>query len=258
MNFALNGTTRVAWRADGAPHLPALVLCNSIGTNHTVWDNVIAPLSQHFHVVRMDTRGHGQSDAPASDYTLSELAGDIDAVATAAGLQKFDLCGVSLGAMMAMTYALAHPQKLRHLVLCNTSTTMDPKAWQQRIDTVRAQGMQSIVDMAMARFFTPGYIQQASTAFQKVREQFLAMSPVGYSGCCAAIRDMALTERLQEIHTPTLVLTGALDVSTPHEVGLAIANKIPGATIQQLSAAHIPASEVPDEFCAALQKFLVN
>lgn len=258
MNFALNGTTRIAWRCDGPSHLPALVLCNSIGTNHTIWDNIVEPLSRHFHVVRIDTRGHGQSDAPLGDYTLAQLAGDINAVAEAAKLQKFDLCGVSLGAMMAMTYALEHPQKLRRLVLCNTSTTMDPKAWQQRIDTVRESGMQSIVDMAMARFFTPNHIKQNSPEFQKVREQFLAMSPIGYSGCCAAIRDMALTARLAEIRIPTLVITGAQDVSTPHEVGEAIANKIPGALIQQLSAAHIPASEVPDEFCTALQTFLID
>ena len=258
MNFAVNNGVRIAWRSDGAATLPALFLCNSIGTDHTVWDIAMPALTRHFHVIRMDTRGHGQSDAPAEDYTLSQLSGDIEAVAAAAGLQQFDLCGVSLGAMMAMSYALEHPARLRRLVLSNTSTNMDPAAWQQRIDTVREKGLSAIAEMAMARFFTPEYIEAASPEFLQVRERFLTLSPAGYTGCCAAIRDMALTSELPRIQVPTLVLTGERDVSTPHEAGQAIADAIPDAQIRKLPAAHIPASEVPERFCEALVQFLID
>ncbi len=256
MNHVTSGDAKIAWRSDGDPSRPALFLCNSIGTDHSVWDIVIPQLTTCFHVIRMDTRGHGASDAPAADYNLDQLADDIDAVATAAGLQQFDLCGVSLGAMMAMSYAVRRPARLRKLVLCNTSTNMDPAAWQQRMDTVKSKGMAEIADMAMARFFTPEFVEQNGADFQRVRERFLAMSPEGYAGCCAAIRDMALTERLSQIQVPTLVLTGARDVSTPHEAGLAIQSRIPGAQIRQLPAAHIPANEVPEAFCEALFEFL--
>ena len=258
MEHVLSDGARIAWRSDGDAAKPALFLCNSIGTDHTVWDVAMPRLTQHFRVIRMDTRGHGESDAPNEDYSLSQLAGDIDAVAAAAGLDKFDLCGVSLGAMMAMAYAVQQPPRLRRMVLCNTSTNMDPQAWQQRMDTVRGQGMAAIADMAMSRFFTPEYVEQNSPAFQQVRERFLKLSPAGYTGCCAAIRDMALTEQLFRIDVPTLVLTGARDVSTPHEAGQAIADRISGARISQLPAAHIPASEVPDLFCDALVKFLAD
>lgn len=258
MKHVASSGANIAWRSDGDTSLPALFLCNSIGTDHTVWDVVMPRLTRHFRVVRMDTRGHGLSDAPSEDYSLAQLAGDIEAVATAAELDQFNLCGVSLGAMMAMAYAVEHPPRLRRLVLCNTSTEMDPKAWQQRIDTVRGQGMGSIVDMAMGRFFTPEYVGENNAAFQQVRERFLAVSPVGYTGCCAAIRDMALTEQLPRIQVPTLVLTGARDVSTPHEAGQAIADRIPAARIHQLPAAHIPANEVPDLFCETLVDFLID
>lgn len=258
MKHVMSGGANIAWRSDGDAGLPALFLCNSIGTDHTVWDVVVPQLTRHFRVIRMDTRGHGQSDAPAEDYTLAQLAGDIDAVATAAQLDHFNLCGVSLGAMMAMAYAVEQPPRLRRLVLCNTSTNMDPAAWQQRIDTVRGQGMASIADMAMSRFFTPEYVEANSLPFQQVRERFLALSPAGYTGCCAAIRDMALTDQLPRIQVPTLVLTGARDVSTPHEAGQAIADRVPGARIRQLPAAHIPANEVPELFCEALVDFLLD
>lgn len=258
MKHVMSGEANIAWRSDGDASLPALFLCNSIGTDHTVWDVVMPQLVRHFRVIRMDTRGHGQSDAPATDYSLAQLANDIENVAAAAELEQFDLCGVSLGAMMAMAYAVERPARLRRLVLCNTSTNMDPAAWQQRMDTVRAQGMASIADMAMARFFTPEYVNENSAAFQQVRERFLGLSAAGYTGCCAAIRDMQLTERLSEIQAPTLVLTGARDVSTPHEAGQAIADRIPGARIRQLPAAHIPANEVPELFTEALVDFLID
>ena len=258
MEHVLSGDVRIAWRSDGDANKPSLFLCNSIGTDHTVWDVVMPQLIQHFRVIRMDTRGHGESDAPNSDYTLDQLAGDIEAVATAADLKKFDLCGVSLGAMMAMAYAIHTPQRLRRVVLCNTSTNMDPQAWQQRMDTVRSQGLATIVDMAMSRFFTPEYVEQNDAALQQVRDRFLKLSPEGYVGCCAAIRDMALTEQLHRIQVPTLVLTGARDVSTPHAAGQDIAERIPGAQIRQLPAAHIAANEVPDLFCKALVDFLID
>ncbi len=258
MEYVLSGGVRIAWRSDGDAGKPALFLCNSIGTDHTVWDVILPQLTQHFRVIRMDTRGHGQSDAPHADYTLDQLAGDIEAVATAADLKQFDLCGVSLGAMMAMAYAVNKPQRLRRLVLCNTSTNMDPQAWQQRMDTVRAQGLAAIADMAMSRFFTPEYVEQNDATLQEVRNRFLKLSPDGYTGCCAAIRDMALTEQLPRIQVPTLVLTGARDVSTPHAAGQAIADRIRGAQIRQLPAAHIAANEVPDLFCEALVEFLID
>lgn len=258
MEHVLSGDARIAWRSDGDAGKPALFLCNSIGTDHSAWQVVMPQLTQHFRVIRMDTRGHGESDAPSSDYTLDQLAADIDTVATAAELDQFDLCGVSLGAMMAMAYAVKRPQRLRRLVLCNTSTNMDPQAWQQRMDTVRAQGMAAIADMALSRFFTPEYVEQNDANLQQVRDRFVKLSHEGYTGCCAAIRDMALTEELHRIQVPTLVLTGARDVSTPHAAGQAIVERIPGAQIRQLPAAHIPANEAPELFCEALVEFLID
>ncbi|VCU68464.1 3-oxoadipate enol-lactonase 2 [Pigmentiphaga humi] len=258
MPHVVSGDARIYWRSDGDENLPALVLGNSIGTDFSVWDDVLPRLMRHFRVIRYDARGHGASDAPAGDYTLEQLGADLDAVATAAGAETFDYAGVSLGGMVGMWYGINKPGRLRRLVLCNTSCQMDPQAWQTRIDTVRANGMASIVDMAMGRFFTPEYVQRNSIAFQRVRNTFLQVSAVGYTGCCAAIRDMDVADSLHRIGVPTLVLTGARDVSTPPAAGELIASRIPGAGTQMLPAAHIAASEVPLQFCDTLIAFLTE
>lgn len=258
MPHVTSGDARIYWRSDGDASLPPLVLGNSIGTDFAVWDPVMPRLMRHFHVIRFDARGHGASDAPAGEYRIEQLGQDLAAVADAAGLQSFDYCGVSLGGMIGMWFAANHPQRLRRLVLANTSPRFDPQIWKTRIATVLEQGMGSIADMAMSRFFTPEFVARNNVLFQSVRNTFLQTSAGGYTGCCAAIRDLDLTDALARITTPTLVLTGERDLSTPHAIGVQIAAAIPGAQVRALPAAHIAATETPVQFCDALIEFLVE
>ncbi len=258
MPHVRSGQADIYWRADGNPSLPALLLSNSIGTDFSIWDNVLPRLMRHFWVIRMDTRGHGASAAPEGDYTLQQLADDVDAVVNAAGVESFFFCGVSLGGMIGMQYAIQRPAKLRKLVLCNTSAVMDPAAWETRRAKVLSEGLESIVDLGMSRFFTPEYVARNNVEFQRVRHNFLLQSSVGYAGCCAAIRDMQVQDQLGQIQVPTLVVNGARDVSTPPAVGEAIAERIPGAQTTLLSAAHIASAEVPLAFCDALVDFLLG
>src|SRR5690606_29282965 len=92
----------------------------------------------------------------------------------------------------------------------------------------------------------------------RVRNTFLQTSPTGYTGCCAAIRDMQIADDLQRINVPTLVVTGERDISTPPAAGEFIAGKIPGAMVRMLPAAHIAANEVPLQFCDTLIEFLTE
>src|SRR5690606_33479734 len=166
MPHVRSGQADIYWRADGDLSLPALLLSNSIGTDFSIWDTVLPRLMRHFRVIRMDTRGHGASSAPNGDYSLQQLADDVDAVVNAAGVESFFFCGVSLGGMIGMQYAAQRPAKLRKLVLCNTSAVMDPAAWETRRAKVLADGLESIVDMGMSRFFTPEYVARNNVEFQ--------------------------------------------------------------------------------------------
>ena len=89
MPYALHAGARLYWRADGDPALPPLVLGNSLGTDHCLWDPVMPRLADFFRVIRMDMRGHGASDAPDGEYTVELLAKDVLAVADAAGIERF-------------------------------------------------------------------------------------------------------------------------------------------------------------------------
>lgn len=256
MPFVNCDGARIYWRADGLPELPPLVLVGSLGSDHAVWNPVMAGLTRQFRVIRMDSRGHGASDAPPGDYSLERLGRDVLAVADAAGAPRFHYAGLSIGGMIGMWLGAQAPDRIDRLVLTNTSAWMDAKAMEQRIATVRAEGMRAIADAVIARWFTPGYAARNTEHRATTLATLLAMDPVGYTGCCAAIRDMALEPLLPRIAPATLVIAGSLDPSTPPEMGRRLAAAIPHATCLELPTAHFSHSERPRRWTEWVVRFL--
>jgi len=255
MAFLHRSGLRLHWRVDGDQNLPPIFLLNSIGTDMQVWDETLPYLSRN-SVVRMDARGHGKSEASAEEYSLSMLAEDALAVLDAAGLASAAICGLSLGGMIAMRLALKAPARISSLVLVCTSAKMDAAVWQERIDRIKQGGMDSICDIAMSRFFSPDFVQARSDVVTKIRAEFLATNPVGYTGCCAAIRDMSLLPDLSAIKMPTLIIAGAKDVSTPYgSHGEKIFAAIKNANVATLDTAHLAPVEAPQAFSDALNRF---
>ncbi len=252
MAIARNGDVRLYWREDGAG--APLLLLNSVGCNLTIWDEVVAHL-KGFRVLRMDMRGHGASDSPPGDATLDQIASDALAVLDAAGVDRAAVCGLSLGGMTAMTLGLNAPSRVSALILACTSARMDRQVWDTRIAAVRSGGMAAVVDPVMARFFSEEF--RRAPQVEAVRSQFLALDPAGYAGCCAAIRDMDLLDRIARIAAPTLIIAGTKDAATPFEGhGSEIRKKIAQAAVGMIPAAHIAPVEAPELFAALVTDFL--
>lgn len=257
MPFAIRDGVRLYWREDGHPDLPALLLLNSLGTDHAMWDPVVPALAAEFHVLRMDTRGHGASDAPPGNYTIAMLADDALAVLDAAGAEKAHVCGLSMGGMTVLHLAQSSPGRLDKAVACCTSAKVDPQPWLQRAATVRGKGMAEIVDTIMVRFFSEAYRKEDPVGLATARATFLRLDPQGYAACCVAIGTMGIWDGLAGIGTPLLVVNGAQDAATPPaEHGDRIVAAVPGAQAVSLDAGHIAAMERPTEFAAAVIAFL--
>jgi 3-oxoadipate enol-lactonase len=259
MPFVSSHGADIYWKVEGETDSPALVLLNSIGTDMDLWDAALPILRDRFCLLRIDARGHGASDVPAGDYSLSMLADDVAAVMDAAGIAQAAVAGVSLGGMVAMQLALQAPQRVTALALVCTSATMDSASWDARIATVRGHGMAAIADLAMGRFLSPDFCAQHPATAATVLRGLLAMAPAGYAGCGAAIRDMTLVDRIGAIAAPTLVVTGARDMSTPLEGhGEHLLRAIPAAKHVSIEAAHLAPIEAPRAVSAALTDFLSN
>jgi len=130
--------------------------------------------------------------------------------------------------------------------------------FETRRKAVLEAGMKSVENAAMERFFSPRVLASANPQVATSRTALLAANPVGYAGCCAAIRDMDQRALLGRIRVPTLVIGGSLDASTPWEGhGDLLATAIPGAHSVVLEAAHLSNVELPSAFTKALFDFLL-
>ena len=99
MSFARVDGIRLYYRLEGLPQRPVLILSQSLGCYHGMWNLQMEPLLRKFRVLRYDTRGYGASDAPPGDYSLQRLAQDVLDLAAGLHIDEFDFCGLSLGGM---------------------------------------------------------------------------------------------------------------------------------------------------------------
>ena len=258
MSFVTIDNTRLYYRLEGKPGQPTLVLSHSVGTDHGMWAAQVEDLLPHFHILRYDTRGHGASDAPPGDYSLELLGRDVLGITRTLDISKFAFCGLSLGGAIGQWLAIHAPENLTALILANTSPQFGPRSnWDERIRRVSEGGMAAIASLALGRFFSSENLAADGPEVNAIRSVFLGTSPVGYAGCCAALRDADNNASLQKINVPTLVIAGDRDVSTPWQGhGEVLARGIPGARAVHLPAAHLSNLERPRSFSMALLEFL--
>ncbi len=244
---------------NGAPRT-TVVLSHALGGDASMWDTLANDLAADCRVVTYDHRGHGGSDAPAGPYSLAELADDAARVIAANAQEPVVWIGVSMGGMVGQELALRHPQRVRALVIANSSGGYPPEAqalWQQRIEAVQAGGMAAITDMVLGRYFRPAFHQQQPAAVERFRRRLLATDAGGYIACCHAVRNLDTLPRLKGVRVPALVIAGELDQGTPVAMSQALVAALPQARLQVLrDAAHISATEQPAAFAAAVRDFI--
>lgn len=259
MPFAAVNGARLHYRFDGPEGAPVLVLCNSLGTDLSMWDPQVPAFARKLRVLRYDRRGHGASAVTPGPYTIEQLARDVLGLLDQLGIDRVRFCGLSLGGMTGMWLGTHAGKRVEKLVLCNTAAQIgSPDPWNARIDAVRKGGMSAIEAGVLARWFTPQFLERPTPMLGRMREVLLQLSPEGYAACCAAVRDMDQRESIARIAAPTLVIAGTHDAATPPAAGQFIAKQIPGARYVELDAAHISNVEAADRFTEAVLGFVAD
>jgi len=257
MPFLELNRARIHYELSGRDAGHALVFSNSLGTNLAMWDRQIEALSESFHILRYDTRGHGQSEVTPGPYTIEQLAGDVLAMLDSLKLDRVSFCGLSMGGMIGMALALRVPERIQKLILCNTAPKIgSAEMWNTRIATVRKGGMESVVDGVLQRWFTPEFRASTPEPVATTRKMLLTTPVEGYAACCAAIRDTDLRDEISNIRVPTLIIAGSHDPVTPPADGHFIAARITGSKYVELPAAHLSNVEAADAFTTELSAFL--
>lgn len=254
---ALHYTVR---ESSAAQPRATLVLSHALGCDSSMWDALATSLADDYRVVAYDHRGHGHSETPPGPYTIADLADDAARLVQEATDQPVVFIGLSMGGMVAQELALRHPALVRALVIANSTGGYPDEAqamWQQRIDTVRAQGMAGIVEGVLGRYFSDAFRAQQAGTVARFRRRLLATAADGYLACCEAVRRVDTLGRLPQLMVPALVLAGEADVGTPVAFSQSIVERLPGARLAVLpGAAHLSVVERPAEFGAAVRSFL--
>jgi 3-oxoadipate enol-lactonase len=243
-----SGAVGLHHTVEGPEDAPVLVLANSLGTTKEMWEAQASALRERFSLVRYDHRGHGASAVPPGPYSLGDLGRDALALLDSLGVERFSFCGLSLGGMVGMWVASEEPGRVERLVLCCTSARLGPpETWETRAGIVRAEGMGAIAETVVERWFTPAFREERPEVVRWAVGMLEGTPPEGYAGCCEAIRDMDLRERLGAIRAPTLVIAGADDPATPPEHAGLIASLIPDARLTVVPrSAHLANVEQPE------------
>lgn len=239
---------------------PPLVLAHALGCDSGMWDGIIGPLSERHTVMRYDGRCHGQSDTVAEPFAIEDLVADLVRLLDDLRWPSASLVGLSMGGMVAMGLAIASPERVRKLVLANTTSRYPEAArpmWEERIRLAREEGMGAVADIASARLFSPAFAAASPHVVERYRSQLLSTDARAYAECCAAVARVDFDGALRNVQAQTLVIAGGADVAAPASMTGALASGIRGARHAVLEGAgHLSAVEGPAEFAALVRAFL--
>lgn len=256
----VNGA-ELAVRVDGDAGKPWMVLSNSLACTMDSWRFQIPEFTKTHRVVRYDTRGHGQSSAPAAPYSMDLFASDLVGVMDHLGIERADIIGLSMGGMTALGVAINHPTRVNRIACCaGRSNSIPPfvDSWNTRIAMIRdAGGMKGVVDFTIERWFTPAFRAANPDIVREAEAMILAANTDGYIACAEALKGLDYKRSLGTIKAPALFVAGADDGGAPPAELRDMASLTPGAEFVEIApASHIIAMENPAAFNAAITAWL--
>ena len=241
-----------------------LVMIHGAQGDQTMFSSFAPGFARDYQVLTFDQRGSGLSEKPHSDYSIAQLADDTAALMDHVGFATADIIGVSMGGMIALEFALRHPQRVRKLVL-GCTTPGGPQAIRIGGDAFTAAYSSKPMSSeergrALAEAaFTKGYIEhhpELIPAMIEARRQ-RPLDPVALEGRLKAAMRHDVYDRLGQITCPTLVITGKDDALISWENSRLLAERIPNAKLVLLEpAGHCFWLEQPEESHQAIARFL--
>jgi len=248
MNVVKANGVHLHYAVDGPADAPAIVFSNSLGTDFRMWDALIAYLGDRFRAVRYDKRGHGLSEATAPPYTIDDHIADLAGLLDHLGLDRFILCGLSVGGLIAQGFAARQPKRLRALILSDTAAKIgSDEMWNTRIATIEQGGIEVLADPIMERWLSAGFRAGRPGETLVWRNMLVRTAVDGYIGTCAAIRDADFSETTRRIRMPVLGIVGSEDGATPPDLVRGTIETIEGARFTVIDGVgHLPSIERPD------------
>lgn len=248
-------------RGTGAP----VVFGHGLLFDHHMYDGQVETLAPDHRVVLLDWRAHGGSDAPAARWTMEDQGLDYVRVMDALGIDQAVVIGQSMGGMAALHVALRHPERVRGLVLIDTSAAAEPVLRRIKYMTLaflaRTVGMHpALLEQAAAVAFGPTFRETQPATVRSWMDRWAGMDPkIVARAVRVPVSRPSVVGRLSEITAPTLVIVGAEDETTPPSESLRLAHRLPHARLEILPrTGHMAPIERPEEVARLIRRFLTE
>ena len=262
--FARSGNAKLYYElaGEGAP----FVMIHAGVADSRQWDNQFTRFAAHFRVLRYDMRGYGKSEPVDGEFSHM---GDLAAVLEHVGMREpLVIMGCSMGGGLAMDFTLAHPSRVRALVMVDagpTGLTLDvprPPKFADAEAAYKAGQLDLVAELETQIWFdgmgrTPKQVNPAMRRLAyEMNRLALSHEATGLGKRTPDVQTPAV-QRLAELDIPVLVIVGTHD--TPYLLAAAdyMVEKIPSAhKVVIEDAAHLPNMDHPDEFYRAVKTFL--
>ncbi|MBY0274216.1 alpha/beta hydrolase [Candidatus Binatia bacterium] len=274
MSIAKVGSVELYYEEHGSGD--PLLLIMGLAADSQAWMFQIPDFAKEYRVIAFDNRGVGRSSKPAGPYSIHEMADETAGLLDALKIDRAHVVGVSMGGMIAQELVLRHPERVRALVLACTYPEPDADIERTRTFTVQQFGgsidasgamhvdLKAINPMMFMQQLLPNVFNQTfiEKELPKLMQIFAGALQYGFSmeailGQVGAVMSHKATDRLHQIKSPTLVITGDADRLVPPAGSEILAREIPNAKLVKIpGGSHGFNFETPDVFNREVLDFL--
>lgn len=241
---------------------PAVVLIHAGVANRSMWDDQVAALEDAYRVIRYDTRGYGETETDAVEFSNRA---DIAALLDHLGEASAHVVGLSRGGMIALDFAIEYPDRVRSLTVVaggiggyESPAEMPADTWEPVEAMWKSGEWEKLTDWETA-FWADGPGQspdRVPEVRRRVHEWVLENYRAEKEEGQPQPLDPPAIGRLSELRAPLLVMLGTLDDPGTVESMRHLAATVPGARLEEFTSAHMVNLEHPARFNRVLREFL--
>ncbi|HUI31458.1 MAG TPA: alpha/beta fold hydrolase [Candidatus Acidoferrales bacterium] len=260
--FVKTAHGKIAYETYGENKNRGIVFIHGFPFDKSMWHEQGRLISNDHFGVAFDLRGHGESDVGSGQYLVEFIVDDLFEVMDHVGLKKAVVCGLSIGGYAAMRATDRDPTRISGLILCNTKSSADTNASKlnraNQIRMILARRKSQFADDMAQALFAPESFRKNKTAVHKIVSIMRSTDETALIGTQIALAArMDMTESLEKISVPTLIITGEKDKVAPQADAELMRSKIKNSKFVLVrGAGHLSNLENASEFNSALVGFL--
>lgn len=239
MPFTDNDGVSLYYEEHGPTNADPIVFVEGLGYGRWMWRWQRESFADDYRVVVWDNRGTGESDAPDGPYSIEEMAGDLEAVLAAVGLESVHVVGASMGGMIAQQYALDYDRAKTLSLLCTTpggdeAVPTPPETQERMFDVPEGYDEREAIRYKMAPAMTEEFAAEHDDLLSDIVDWRLAGDASGEAREAQAmgVANFDASDRLGELSLPTLIAHGTADRVLPFENAELLADRIPHAELE--------------------------